>query len=177
MRMTYHEHGAALITALVFLLILTILGISAMQMSILEERMAGNTRDLTIAFEAAESALRDGELDVLRNIDNTVIFHSDCSGGLCLPTTTSTPNSAIIDWGNNNFTRVYGANTGATLLANVNSQPRYIIERIFVVAPPVGQSLAMGITPTTKPSAYRITALGFGGSAESRVMLTSIFIK
>ncbi len=55
------QHGAALITALSILLILTVLGISAMSTSALQERMAGNARDYEVAFEAAESALRAAE--------------------------------------------------------------------------------------------------------------------
>lgn len=49
--------GAALVTSLVILLILTILGIAAMRTSSFEERMAGNIQDTTYAFEAAESGL------------------------------------------------------------------------------------------------------------------------
>ena len=46
--------------ALLFLLITTLLGISAMQSSVMEERMAGNMHDHNMAFQAAESGLRDG---------------------------------------------------------------------------------------------------------------------
>lgn len=56
--------GAVLITSLVMLVILTMLGISAMQDSSLEERMAGNMRSQNIAFQATEAALRAGEADV-----------------------------------------------------------------------------------------------------------------
>ncbi|MFL6621711.1 MAG: PilX N-terminal domain-containing pilus assembly protein [Sulfurifustis sp.] len=52
-----HEKGATLVTALVILLILTIIGIAAMRTSSFEERMAGNIQDTTYAFEAAESGL------------------------------------------------------------------------------------------------------------------------
>lgn len=51
------QSGAALIMSLVILLIMTILGISAMGTSTLEQKMAGNTQEATRAFEAAESGL------------------------------------------------------------------------------------------------------------------------
>lgn len=51
------EAGAALVTSLAILLILTILGIAAMRTSSIEERMAGNIQDSTLAFTAAESGL------------------------------------------------------------------------------------------------------------------------
>jgi len=51
------EAGAALVTSLAILVILTILGIAAMRTSSIEERMAGNIQDSTLAFTAAESGL------------------------------------------------------------------------------------------------------------------------
>ena len=58
------QNGAALVTGLIFLVILTLLGVTAMQTSIMEERMAGNARDRNIAFQAAEAALRNAEADI-----------------------------------------------------------------------------------------------------------------
>ena len=54
------QHGTALVMALVILLILTVLGISSMNTSIMEERMSGNIQDLNRAFESAESGLTKG---------------------------------------------------------------------------------------------------------------------
>lgn len=56
------QAGAALITSLVFLTILTILGMSSLGTALLESRMAGNARDRNLAFQAAETGLRDAEL-------------------------------------------------------------------------------------------------------------------
>lgn len=50
-----HERGTALIMSLVILLILTILGVTAMSTSSLQEKMAGNLQDMVRAIEAAES--------------------------------------------------------------------------------------------------------------------------
>src|SRR5215210_6741499 len=58
------QSGAVLIVSLLFLVILTILGITAMTGTTLEHRMAGNTRDYAIAMQAAEAALRDAHRDV-----------------------------------------------------------------------------------------------------------------
>lgn len=51
------ERGAALIFALSILLVLTVLGVSALRSSSLEQIMAGNTQAMTRAFEAAESGM------------------------------------------------------------------------------------------------------------------------
>jgi type IV pilus assembly protein PilX len=58
------QSGAVLIVSLLFLVILTILGVTAMTGTTLEHRMAGNTRDYAIALQAAEAALRDAHRDV-----------------------------------------------------------------------------------------------------------------
>jgi type IV pilus assembly protein PilX len=55
------QRGAVLVTSLLLLLVLTIIGITTMQMSRMQERMAGNSRDLNLAFQGAESAARSGE--------------------------------------------------------------------------------------------------------------------
>ena len=55
------QAGSALIVSLVILLLLTLIGVTAMSTTSLEERMAGNNRDENIAFQAAETAARDGE--------------------------------------------------------------------------------------------------------------------
>ncbi len=53
--------GAVLVISLLILLVLTILGLSAMGTAGLEEKMAGNARAKDLGFQAAESALRAGE--------------------------------------------------------------------------------------------------------------------
>ena len=46
---------------MLLLLVLTIIGVTVMQMSRMQERMAGNSRDVNLAFQAAEGALRAAE--------------------------------------------------------------------------------------------------------------------
>ncbi len=55
------ERGSALILSLIFLVIMTLIAVSAMRDTTLQERMAGNLRDRSLAFQAAEASLRDGE--------------------------------------------------------------------------------------------------------------------
>ncbi len=51
------QNGAALITAMIFLTILTLLGVTGMQSSILQEKMAGNIQLSNQAFGYAEVGL------------------------------------------------------------------------------------------------------------------------
>jgi type IV pilus assembly protein PilX len=52
------QRGAALAISLVFLLLLTIIGITATTSSRLEEKMSGNLRDLSASEQMSESGLR-----------------------------------------------------------------------------------------------------------------------
>jgi type IV pilus assembly protein PilX len=51
------QEGAALITALVMLVILTLLGLSSISTSTMEERMAANAQEINRAFQAASTGL------------------------------------------------------------------------------------------------------------------------
>jgi len=51
------QQGAVLITALIMLVILTLLGLSSISTTTMEERMAANTQEITRAFQAASTGL------------------------------------------------------------------------------------------------------------------------
>lgn len=79
------QQGAALVMALVILLILTLLGVTAMGTSSLEEKMAGNIQEATRAFEAGESGLNkalneEGTLNINVATTKNYSFDSDKSG-------------------------------------------------------------------------------------------------
>jgi len=56
-----HQRGAVLLISLVFLLVLTMLGVSSMQNATLQEKMAASVKQRNASFQAAEMALRTGE--------------------------------------------------------------------------------------------------------------------
>ena len=51
------QRGAALLTALVFLVLLTMLVLSSMNTNIMEERMAANAQEVNRAFQVAETGI------------------------------------------------------------------------------------------------------------------------
>lgn len=63
-RMRAGETGVALFVVLIFLLVLTVLGLTAMRAATLGERIASNRVDKALATQAAEAALRDAERDI-----------------------------------------------------------------------------------------------------------------
>lgn len=178
------QQGWTLIVSVIFLFILAMLGLAAMQGATLEEKMAGNQRDRNVAFEAAEAALRDAEQDILASgrIVGATGFISDCNSdsnylGLCLPSSSLTPIWESLDWKDSAspaYYVTYGAKTGASAWPNVVRQPRYIIEWQPNLR---GSDLGVdhyGSTPSSK-SQYRITAIGYGLTDSSEVRLQSVY--
>lgn len=185
--------GAVLIVSLVILLVLTLLGISTMDRTLMQERMAGNLQESLSAFQAAEAGLRDGERDVRGNIASKDVFTANCTDGLCQPADTSTspyldvwgdstrvsPVSGV-SWDPNNAasdvnTRQYGAYTNVDALQNVSRLPAYIIERLQVADP--GGSIVAGFSSQPPSEWYRITARGFGRNGQSQSTLQSVYRK
>lgn len=176
------QSGMSLFPALMFLLVLAVLGVAALNSTLLQEKMAGNTKDTNVAFQAAEAALRDAEADVVKNITPGTIFTSSCTTGLCTPPSTwptpvSTDISKAIDWDNSAQTRAYGTQTSAPELADVAAQPLYVIEKLSTLPVNTGSSAGLGLgPPNSGGTAYRLTALGTGARTETHIILQSTFI-
>jgi type IV pilus assembly protein PilX len=86
------QSGVILVVTMLFLIMLTLIGTAAINMSTSEERMARGMRDYNVAIQAAEAALRDAQFDILnigpwaqpvRHISGQSGFNSACVGGLC----------------------------------------------------------------------------------------------
>jgi len=68
-----NQQGMVLLVCLVILLVMTLLGVSGLNSTIMQERMVGAMKESGVALEAAESALRDGEAFV-QGLNNTDDF-------------------------------------------------------------------------------------------------------
>lgn len=65
------QAGSVLIICIVVLLALTSIGLAGMRNSVMQERIVGGARDQSVAFQAAEAALRKGEeqaMDIIEKI-------------------------------------------------------------------------------------------------------------
>ncbi len=58
------QGGAVLAVSLILLLVVTLIAVSSLQGTSLEEKMAGNSLDRNLAFQATESAVREAEIAV-----------------------------------------------------------------------------------------------------------------
>lgn len=167
------QRGAVLLISLLLLLIMTLIGVTAMSTTSLEEKMAGNMRDRNVALQAAEAALEDGE-SWLAALGSQPAETTTCSSSPCDVWALNTlPDLADQDqswWVSNG--REYGA-SGSKDIADVNTDPRYIIEAQSFVP----DNLDIGQSPPTGKSIYRVTAHGTGGSDAAQVMLETTFVK
>ena len=169
------QTGVALFISLVLLLVLTIIGVSAVQTTSLEVRMTRNDHDSLLAFQAAEAALVDAE----RLLDGPVSL--DDFRNAALPGYYPEP-----VYGQNNRWDDANVWTGGTsiqapAIAGVAGPATYIIEFISTVQ--IRDETAVQITPDFDGSGnndvqlFRITARGIGGTDNARVLLQSTFGK
>ena len=85
------QRGVSLIVSLVLLVIVTLLALGSLRGVLLQTRMSGTTTDRTLAFEAAEAALRDAERRAaLASSGNFPV--AGCASGFCAtPAATDAP--------------------------------------------------------------------------------------
>ena len=170
-----HEHpgrerGAAMVIALVMLLVLTLLATASARMTILEERMTGNTQDRNIAFQAAEAGLRAGEdeaqVPVLPDFDVN-------SSGLYVPAAPGNdPVWATVDWTSAADVLISAELADAPgMLAD--AAVSYVVEQLPRVATP-GESLAADGS-VDEATFYRVTSHGVGVGGNATVTLQTTF--
>ena len=162
------QSGAVLFVSLIMLLIMTLLGISGMQTTILEEKMAGNFKDRNMSLQAGESALREAE-EYLRA---TTVLPSFTGGtlGHYQPTAAGAArwDDSVTNWSDTANDVV--AYTGT--LTDIATPPAYIIEELPPV-PESGGSLEAGVAVEARY--YRITTRAVGGTDTAVVMLQSTY--
>jgi type IV pilus assembly protein PilX len=191
------QRGAVLVVALIFLLLLTILAISASGRSLLQERMAGGLRNAQQAEMSAQTALRGAEWKLWTSTSN-VTAHLNCGSGIFTDCYIYDPASLIANvvnfrtqqgWVTAGSTMYKGYADGVDFTATANNgklaeNPRYIIEDLGVELPPgvsggLHESGATGSTGTGSASTarhiYRITARATGASANTVRVLESTF--
>jgi type IV pilus assembly protein PilX len=76
------QRGVALAVVLILLLVVTLIGVASLRGVVLEERMAANQYDRSLAFQAAEAALRLGEKHVADHVP-TPADGAACDAGVC----------------------------------------------------------------------------------------------
>lgn len=194
------QQGTALVVSLIMLIVITFLGTSAAQISLEEDKASRNDRDHQIAFQAAEAALIDAELDIENSPDkeksrshifskkSALGFPDDGEAGcrtddtiylgLCRHSIGVTKAA----WLTANFlndspsvvdTVPYGKFTGKTLQigkGTLPGKPPRYVIELLVF----NQS---GENADQVSYFYRVTAMGFGARDSSQVVLQTFYRK
>ena len=155
------QQGAVLAVTLVILLVVTLLTVSNMQTSILEEKMAGNNSDRNVAFQAAESGLREAEVFL-----EDIVSLGDFQGQAGLfGRTDDEPTFYTTDtWSDSTYHVVAETDLGSY------ERPRYFIKNMTTVQGTTGALNMSGYGDnkgTGDVTIFRVTVRATGTSAES----------
>lgn len=176
-----NNKGSALIVALVFLLILTIVGVTAMQSTSQQETMAGNMRDHSLAFQSAEAGLNY----CLRLLQPPTTIPPNIPNPPGMLVRTESNSIKPEDNNDQTWTGLFAGsqslyrNGSATApnppqLSGVIQDPSCIIEDM--------RTAPAGLTPNpcltdTSLNCYRVTARGFGGRLETISIVQSDYYR
>jgi len=158
-----NDRGVALIAGLLILVVLSILGITTMQSSLLQERMAGNFEQRDIAFQVAEAGLRSAENFLLQSV---VLPPFNNTNGLYGQDSNLWKGTE--DWWNA---------TDKTKSGSFGS--RYYVEEILTEID-ISDSLKFGSGASGTATMYRITSRGIGSGPigrQSIVFLQSTYMR
>jgi len=161
-------HAAVLAIGLIILFVMTLIGVTVLQSTSLEEKITANLNDTNIAMQSADTALREAER-IIEGLSDTSGFGT--GGGLYLAGNAPDPFSAS----------TWSGTTSRTATATIPNvvTPRYFIEVVGVYSggPDInvynyGQDPRGGSV-----TVFRIVARGTGGTGTSDVMLESFYGK
>lgn len=173
------QKGVALFVSLMMLILVTILGVTGVRMVSLEEKMAGNSYDRNLAFQAAEAALREAEKYVEDNKPMPVYIDAggtcpaspdpidNCTNGVC-----PVPDKDCVSrWEAASASFTGWEDATASLGELAGTAPQYFIEYLgstFNCTDGVGSD-------PKNCKRYRVTARSNPGTGRATVMLQSIY--
>lgn len=199
------QQGATLVFALCMLVVMLLLGVSAAQLALQGERSARAERDRQLAFQAAEEALMDAQIDIegrpgapgRSTAFDSVASFADCAAnaadssvgtdsaqaGLCLPAASGAAplwRQLALDADDAGAMVDYGRFTGAAMASGAGMlptrRPRYLVELLPAHLP--GEEVAAPAGEAVGAGhLYRITAIGFGAQADTQVVLQTYYRK
>lgn len=174
----HKQKGAVLIVSLLLLLVTTMLGITSMSTTVMEEKMAGNSRQKQLAFQAAEAGLRQAETWLNTNITTVTAFETLFNaGGTAELYWERQPNPGLaskpvaFDIYNPNAWLIGNSIQTTQVLQSGQPNPRYIIEYMGRI----GEAPLDVLVPDDRRFAFRVTALGEGTDGITSYVTRSTF--
>ena len=167
---TDRQSGVVLFVALILLLILSLLGVTAARMQTVEERMARNDDNRQLGAQAAEAGLRSAENGLSSGIYTNFAGNT---AGLYAPLLSNGSPLTGMDWTVQSNTLPYA---GPALSAVPMPQaPKIVIENLPSVAVAGDDISVTSLNPASPPvTVYRVTAQGVGADGTSTTTLQSI---
>ncbi|WP_416194727.1 PilX N-terminal domain-containing pilus assembly protein [Pseudomonas sp. AH2] len=155
----HSQHGMVLLISLVFLLLISLIGVSSLQNAALQEKMAGSVKLRDQSFQAAEAALRIGE---------SAVQQPGYSLARCIVVTTCAPPPEAFD------ITAPGSNPTSGVTWTAVNGGFYAVQNFAETTEPVNVPLpAEGKEPKVW-TLYRITGVGIQGN--SRTVLESVYV-
>lgn len=168
---THSQAGMTLVVSLVILVALTILGVTSMQSTRTEISMAGNLREASLTFNAAEAGLRAAEAFVDTSISITI--YAGPTTGLYDDSDADPDYMDSATWDT--------AQKANTTLPYVLAQPRFIIKYLGDRSQNEVAAVNIGGYGSGQPgitvSNFRVTAGGIGQSGNALRFVQSYFGK
>ncbi|MDY7566517.1 PilX N-terminal domain-containing pilus assembly protein [Pseudomonas sp. RTC3] len=158
-RLNGGEQGMALVVSLVFLLLLTLIGISSMQNATLQEKMSGSVKLRNESFQFAESALRMAE---------TLVQVSTYAKAVCVPPLCVPPSDS-------NTVVAAGASSVSGVTWVATGHGFYSIQSVGTTVGAPANIYTGGLDVNTHWTFFRLTGVGIQGN--SRTVLESIYVK
>ncbi|MGH8543455.1 MAG: pilus assembly PilX family protein [Gammaproteobacteria bacterium] len=168
------QKGAAIFIALIMLLVMTIIGITASQTTTLEEKMAGNLRDQTLALQAGEAVLRWTETWVGQQVSEptpVAACGSGCDDTVWVLNKITPDLTSAALWSTASVRSNY---TGLPITGpgKVAAQPKSVVEEHSFIKDSLNQGKQNDISGQMF---YRLTANGTGGTTSAQALLQSTY--
>ena len=151
-----NERGAVLVVGLIILVVLTLLGITVLQTTVIEEKMANNMNQRQLAFQAAEAALREVEFKLRQGTIPPSAFQAE----------TDPPHWTFAKWWEKSGSQA------ASALGEL-PPPRYVVEKLLETADGIASFDLYNPTPTQ--AVFRITVRAEGMVPGAEVVLQSVY--
>lgn len=197
-RVRHRQRGAVLFLAMIFLVLLAVLAVTASSTSIMQERMTGGLRNRQLGLMGAESTLRGGEkflwnlsFDSSQPLPPCLVGSSNVNcvfkpqpDGTLLPEVQRFRSSR--EWldPSTDRARPYDLGltglTGSAITARLAAQPRFIVEDLGISSGPFRAGMAKNSQSKDSKAGefnlYRITARSQGGTDGVIRIAESIYV-
>jgi type IV pilus assembly protein PilX len=180
-----HQRGVILVTAMLLLIVVTIMALSMFRGYGAQERLAGNTRDKQRALAAAISAQQYAEFQLasgaapLPGVCPAGILPSGMQVCLPPPAPAPLPNFATLPWltGVNYLVFTQNAINGVSNVISATGTRDSATQSASYVQAPVFNVIDLGPNAGTPAGeVYQVDAVGFGGTSNTVAVVESTFV-